>query len=518
MSKNRLHFWQFIAILGLIISVEARSATCVELVSSPRIETTEYSYTTLRQKIPAVHATDVFPEDGVIRANGGGTPGFRPETHFALGSLVQPIPGVSTWENKKFAIITPLKNLEPQALNYMAHDTFILGDFEIPRGSILVVPESEKRSPPEGIIVLRYNSSNVSLRNAVDTAIQQGDLWHFKGKPGDGWTYDPALLEDTQINMNSRDVLHPLLRVHPQATFTTHGKTRIGFIDFWLFFGLHKYGSVSKPYKASTLELKFKLAAVRLHLRKLDSEFSNPQLPKIARESYSRSRQELEGWLNIVEADLEVRKKYGRTAFLSPEKFKNSIFELRNDLDHLSAFLDSHRNDLDPVVEYSLQWGTSLGEDLVSFTSHEVRLLDQKFPEVFKEIEGGVDHVLLWHALARQEVLGTEKTLAEGLHTTLAESLAYMMQKRKNQPYVLDSIFERISDPKLRRIVLSNSLLKQVLEPDYDLAILSQPEYHNGYAEKAFRRRIMQIELNNFKIRRNFYENKYALRNITGRA
>jgi len=85
-----------------------------------------------RTRLFAVTATDVFPEDGKLRAGAisksgkADPPSFRPTVHFALGELVREH-GHNSWDSRRYAILAPLQQLEPQLINVMTHDTSTRG-------------------------------------------------------------------------------------------------------------------------------------------------------------------------------------------------------------------------------------------------------------------------------------------------------------------------------------------------------------------------------------------------------
>ena len=103
----------------------------------------------------AIHVTNTFPSDGMIRTHVGwaektGEPGVARDTaHFTLNGVVQEDHGSlnlskSEWPFRKFAVLTPLFNLpKEQVINMKTDDTFLLGDVEVPAGSKVLVDWKE---------------------------------------------------------------------------------------------------------------------------------------------------------------------------------------------------------------------------------------------------------------------------------------------------------------------------------------------------------------------------------------
>lgn len=185
----------------------------------------------IQEKLIAVHATDQLPEEGVLRA-GLGDPitmdekwretleplyrSVRPTLHFSLGELVRPIPGKESWEEKKFAILTPLKDLLPQAVNLNCYDTFILGDFHLTDRSLLLVPlGTEVKSSCYQICI--YDPETSSLRAAVARHIEQMGGWNIEMMEGD---VEHILAEAKlqQKNINTKSFFAPLLKGRPHVS------------------------------------------------------------------------------------------------------------------------------------------------------------------------------------------------------------------------------------------------------------------------------------------------------------
>lgn len=83
----------------------------------------------------AVHLTDTFPEDGILRTRFSYDPSIIRDTiHFSInGSVGSHMYG--NWDNKRYAILVPLERIKDRIVNYNPVDTFILGDLELSESS-----------------------------------------------------------------------------------------------------------------------------------------------------------------------------------------------------------------------------------------------------------------------------------------------------------------------------------------------------------------------------------------------
>lgn len=192
----------------------------------------------------AVHATDVLPEEGILYA-GYGKPGTLPEdipnvrctVHFSLGELVRPLGDWMTWENKKYAIVVPLKNLYPQLVNLNCYDTFILGDLELTKEMYLVAPEG---TPSIGECSIFEYNSDTSLREAVDQLIATLGGWKVTMSDDNlDEEYAPAYVNGT--NINTQEFFASFLEMIPHLSLGVrwdplHGEAwRLANLEMLLF-------------------------------------------------------------------------------------------------------------------------------------------------------------------------------------------------------------------------------------------------------------------------------------------
>lgn len=133
----------------------------------------------LEKNILAIHVSDYLWVDAIVRpflgtAFGCSTPGIALTIHFSLGEMVRPHSKVHTWEERKFALITPLREIINKMVGLSPYDSFIQGDWEITPATLVIVPQDTE--VPElyrskNIRVIKYDPQTTSLRKFIKQQI-----------------------------------------------------------------------------------------------------------------------------------------------------------------------------------------------------------------------------------------------------------------------------------------------------------------------------------------------------------
>ena len=213
----------------VIVDFKAKGTPVSKIQSSPKVgrvylpepEAT-YPYSEFGDHLYAVHTTSYFPAGEIKNEFEKPERGVNFVLHWALGEMVRPHAGGS-WEDKKFAVITKLKNLEPYLLNVGTYDTMTLGSFPITRKTWVVVPESWYQKNTE-----LYNSKVANgyiyedkfpLRSAVETVISSRYLkgWKVRMYEGKNAYFDRADFRGK--NINSYKFFKPLIDKRPVLSF-----------------------------------------------------------------------------------------------------------------------------------------------------------------------------------------------------------------------------------------------------------------------------------------------------------
>lgn len=125
-------------------------------------------------RLVAVHLTDSFPEDGVLRTTFSYDPSFWRDTlHFALNGPVSSHDW-GNWDRRKYGILVPLDRLveaisTQRIIGVHAADTYILGDIELPEetqiivGSLTDIPKNVNGNVGKARIGLENFNGNTQL-------------------------------------------------------------------------------------------------------------------------------------------------------------------------------------------------------------------------------------------------------------------------------------------------------------------------------------------------------------------
>ena len=435
----------------------------------------------LRTRMFAVHATDIFPQEGKLRAGAVSssgrtdTPSFRPTLHFALGELVREH-GFSSWDSRKFAVVAPLGHLESQLTNVMTHDTFVLGDLKLKSGSVVLAPEGEEVGPlPQGVEVRRYQPE-VGLRQSVEDTIRQAGGWNVSMQSGTA-----GLEGDAKIGAQS--VNHPqffqeLLQARPGLSFGDHLASQVGDAG--------RFGTVEQsilsltrgldsgtPY--SSQDLKLYRAVIAHHLPRLKSSLEN--YPPESRQAFEEKLQSLQGWLNLVDVDLAARQHWGKTVHCAPKESRQAILEARGDVSAVRAAFQEHRAQLRPI-DNSEPASTSLAAEALHSLPHpELEGFLKQNPGLF--LPEQLPLVKTEYCLNRMLRLGPEVSSQESLKTVLSESLAQVSpQQVKARSCFRSELLESFSQPQ--RSSLSFELVQlpgmlEYLDRRYGFEFQGQP-------------------------------------------
>ncbi len=177
---------------------------------------------TLGVHLYAVHATHLLPEDGILHAGYGkleeypeGVPDIRCTVHFSIGELVRPVgKDWMSWEDKPYAIVTPLRGLFLQLVNLNCYDSFIVGDLDLTEEMFIVAPKGTFVKGP--CIVFEYDS-NWTLREAVDALIASQGGWKVTMI---GYKHEDKYRKATVdgVNINTHEFFAPFLDAMPHLS------------------------------------------------------------------------------------------------------------------------------------------------------------------------------------------------------------------------------------------------------------------------------------------------------------
>ncbi len=324
----------------------------------------QYSSEVLEQKLIAVHATDYPPLGGLLKAGHGGVESFnnkiepqvldllnqsRATIHFSLGELVRPVGDWMSWEENKFAVVVPLKDLMPQLININCYDTFILGDFKLTSTTILVAPEGEIQSNQEGFILYEYNPSVSSLRESVDHAIQILNGWSIHMLDDE----DEDILREALFegeNINTKSFFAPLLEGKPYLSVGLRfeegegehyrlSNIEIGILSlvnhFFDFFGENKN-------VWSTEQLLNSIDFLDENFSAWENSLVSFNMGPYSLEAFRRLTNGVNIMTNIAQLEFYLNTKYSRTLKGLDKAGRNELIKRWTQLDELESYFDEN--------------------------------------------------------------------------------------------------------------------------------------------------------------------------------
>ncbi|HEY8278222.1 MAG TPA: Fic family protein, partial [Bdellovibrionota bacterium] len=440
-----------------------------------------YDAKTLEQRIFAVHATEFFPEDGVIKAGASDVsgakaivteepPSFRPTTHWALGELVRE--HQASWEKHPYAFVLPVGDLKKQLVNLNTYDTFTLGDFTLPEGAIAVVPEGFNKKIPPGVRVETYKPGT-SLRAAVDRSIEKHGGWHIEMKASRSPSLDSVGTIDGH-SVNTADFFAPILKENPNVSFGDHIQSQVGTAN--------RMGNVEqsinllmKQYRSGgfvqdTKEVVFLRKFMDHQLAKLDQELPLSKFPKAAAATYQEKVRKLKDWLNVVDADLQLRKNHGLSIAGVNKPIAKKIESLRSDPEALHSYLFDDLKLKGLTMAEAGQEGIpsrSLATYLAGSPLSEAQDLTKFIEKEGLMAPADLQSAKLLYSVKRSLAVDLDKARSEGLLGEMESGFEAL----KNKPEVVGAAMDELADYLDETSSRLPSALKMIEMPEVKSAL-----------------------------------------------
>ncbi len=340
---------------GPLASKKDQNPTALSLPASPSAEA-------ILSSLPVVHATSRFPSDGRIIASRDETDksssrNFRTTltTHFSLGAMVPPNE-TSNWdETSSYAIIFPFRHIAKKSINFLAQDTAVLGDVHIPSDAVIVVAHDAK-VPANSPYEIKRCAPNQKLSAKVDQVIGEKGYWGTKLLPYSGYTGDSA--ESGGRNINDPAFTTNLRARFPGLTLqspTQHPAHQLD-IYFSRFLGeVFAVNGLVNTVRAKGIRDGARI--VRMNIDNLNKYLASQKLDS-EQDKLVRSRlQEMEDWLNLVDAEVMLQETLGATLSKS-DVHKTELLRIRADHDKVRGYLQKlvgNREELDKMRLSKLQ-------------------------------------------------------------------------------------------------------------------------------------------------------------------
>ncbi|MGM5480502.1 MAG: hypothetical protein ACQESC_03515, partial [Nanobdellota archaeon] len=133
------------------------------------------------EQIIAVHLTNTFPEEGIIKPTSNYKHKLlkehkieiefpRPTIHFALNGPVTSH-SYGDFSGRKYAILVPAKTIIDRIINISPQDTFVYGKLKLPPGSEILTPEKGNHNFGNAKLIQVPHTS--SIENAVKKRIRE---------------------------------------------------------------------------------------------------------------------------------------------------------------------------------------------------------------------------------------------------------------------------------------------------------------------------------------------------------
>lgn len=382
------------------------------------------AYFDLQERIWAVHATSVLPEDGVITPwsrhvdykpdeRHVSSRGFSNTLHFSLGELVRPHDRIMSWDLVPYAVVTPLHTLLNQTVNIFTYDTVILRGWKIADQATLLVPIGTDVTllGRQKFKVVSYPKT-LTLRDAVVQEIVRNNGLHLRMANQLGVIGSRAFL-DGDINVNSMAFFSALFERMPQLSF----------------------GEVMRSMRGQADSLEF-IRHLTVNLTQLFKEI------------------EQEMTLTKLQARYVLIKIY--EALLKHHIERGAYF--LNDDEHQEIALYVERCESVPFVQPNLASYHMQGDLFSHLTLAELGTFKTRNPDLFVKYNRS-EFEMEW-AMARWLLIGTQKAKSESIDI-LFES--FLSQLISTNPQKISDHFVNLVHTYLEIGTKSSTTLLQIL-------------------------------------------------------
>lgn len=419
----------FLSPPGSIISLSEQVKE--ELTESP-------SLGIIGSKVFAVHATHYYPQKGVVKARvgditsgrkykGDEPPSFGPTIHFSLGGLVRPHEAQSLYVDREtypYAVIVPLKILFDQLINISTQDTFILGNLTLTDECILLVPKGKKLSKlPPNITIKQYDKKK-GLRASVERVIKESGGWDIRMHNNSSKIGSVAYIGNTEIN--SSKFFNSLIEQFKFVSYGTgiHSEVgdafRFGLISQLIHNLMVNYDKLSW-IKMSTGYVRFNRALIMHNLKRLESVLAVRSFPSHVVQVFEEKKQKLLGWINIIDADLKIRERFGRTINIDSDEMHYAILQRKSDPEKLWRYLETLIPSFPAIEKVDDIYPFMLVDRLRCMPQNELSSFLSDNDYILEQIDRNILYV--YYAISRWLIIKTSRAKKEGLIHMFNETL-----------------------------------------------------------------------------------------------
>lgn len=391
----------------------------------------------LREKVFLVHATTSVPEQDILRAqardnttekrwgNHQKPPSFRPTLHFSMGELFSGgWEGGFSREKMPCAILLPLQKGEQQLFNVFPNDTIIMGDIKLDETSFVVIPDGMNYEGKAKVV--SYDPKAESLRDAVSRVIAGMDAWQMHTDTFlDGPHSFASCTNIESIDISDKRFFEALLQEHPNLSFGSHFHSergdawRTGVVDYRITDIMNRYSDTLQN-EIPTPELSIWRNLIAHNLRMLDISLAKAGYPDEVMRIYEKEKEELNSWLNVVDADLYARENYGKTITSAKKEVWEELRDAKENPAEIKSVVDKRKNDLQDSHNFRANIG-GIADALANMPHAEFKSFVDQNNESFNAEEQ--ESLKIAYVIKRWLIVKTEQAKREGLDVVLEFSV-----------------------------------------------------------------------------------------------
>lgn len=417
----------------------------------------------LNDNLYAVHITNFIPEEGVLRTVTKNRARFSTTLHFSLGGpVISHFNG--NWNNRKYAILVPLKTLEPQLVNIFSQDTFIVGDLKLPKSAILLIPTGSPSPNNFPGKIVRYDSQN----GIIDSVKEQLRIENSIELESTG-----AIIGDT-IYLNGKEIDEKIFfkdytNTTKEVTHLMHYNSIFGVLDVGMYEIMKEWFYKKLPFKENLSRLQYRRLVFSEHLTLLKNQVHKMNLPKEANLSFLNGVKEFQGFMNILDAEIWIQREFNKSFFALGNNLQSEILNRRQNLEKLKQYLSKNltlladAQSINPGRELFMSLAL---KDFKNLSYSRFKHLVKQYVQENKDIDPfEAESLILAKAI---ETLQNDPSLLEASVNQFEKTIALSPEWGFAR---LRSYLGKISNPEVLKTFFRNNSIKELWESK-----LKQPE------------------------------------------
>jgi hypothetical protein len=241
---------------------------------------------------------------------------------------------------------------------------------------------------PTDIPVVEYDKK-LGLRKAVDQLIKDKGGWQIRMKPEGVDLGSIALIED--IDINNPNFFKAVFDELPYVSFGTHltserGEAfRFGTIEQVVSKANKGYHEFGMPLSGTGLLFYRRL--IEYNLARLTQYLSDKKLPSKSINDFTEKTIKLRGWLNLIDVDLEVRERFGKTISRVDKPIMGLLLRYRNNMDSLRVATERLIDSLPEEPEKDEPRPMAMAEAMKGLPVEEIKDFIEQNQDLFSKVD-----------------------------------------------------------------------------------------------------------------------------------